>query len=103
MSAVDESVGVDERSVEKPLEKNSSWHPFPHPSFLVPTPTAPLFSFQCLVRSPHKLAVCLARVAAETRARRPTRDTLPTQRVLRLRPPRARAETRSPQGPASAL
>ena len=49
MSAVDESVGVDERSVEKPLEKKSSLRPFPHPSGY-PRP-GPVIYFQCLVRS----------------------------------------------------
>jgi hypothetical protein len=50
MSAVDESVGVDEQSVEKPLEKKSSLRPFPHPSFWYLRPGR-VISFQCLVRS----------------------------------------------------
>ena len=44
-----------------------------------------------------------ASLALRLRRARAARHSLPTQRVLRLRPPRARAETRSPQGPASAL
>ena len=58
--------------------KNSSLRPFPHPSFWYLRP-GPLFLCNAWCARPHKLAVCLARVAAETRARRPTLSPHPAR------------------------
>lgn len=100
MSAVDESVGVDERSVEKPLEKILPCVRSPTPPFGTYARARYFFSMPGALDPINLLSASLA---LRLRRARAARHSLPTQRVLRLRPPRARAETRSPQGPASAL
>ena len=82
--------------------KNSSLRPFlPHPSFLVPTPRPRYFFSMPGALDPINLLS--ASLALRLRRARAARHSLPTQRVLRLRPPRARRDPLSARSGVRAL